>query len=98
MYVCSIYWACGKSIHSAGNIINSSIFNDTGAIYCDTSLRTRGFNGEGMTSGSLIAVKVHHFEYESDTVNWADLQKPGVRYFTSASMQNYMHLLFWMLN
>ena len=31
-----------------------------GAMYCDCGLRNGGFNGEGMSSGTVLAVKTHN--------------------------------------
>ena len=39
--------------------VKLSFSHATGAIYCDVSLRASGFNGEGVRSGAVIAVKTH---------------------------------------
>ena len=31
-----------------------------GSVYCDPTLRQFGFNGEGLVSGSVLAVKTHN--------------------------------------
>lgn len=41
----------------------------TGSIYCHTHFRARGFNGEGVHSGSTLVVKTHEKDYSSQFVS-----------------------------
>ena len=44
-----------------------------GALYCDESLRARGFNGEGYRSGAVLIVKTHYLPLQRPVSNDNDL-------------------------
>ncbi|XP_011405847.1 PREDICTED: WSCD family member GA21586-like [Amphimedon queenslandica] len=41
----------------------------TGSVYCHAHFRIRGFNGEGVHSGSTLVVKTHEYTYSSQFVS-----------------------------
>ena len=41
----------------------------TGSIYCHAHFRTRGFNGEGVHSGSTLVVKTHEYTHSTQFVS-----------------------------
>ena len=47
-----------------------------GSVYCDVNLRSAGFNGEGVQSSSVIAVKTHSYEplWLNKTANAANIE------------------------
>ena len=49
-----------------------SLFIYLGSMYCDLHLKEAGFNGEKLTSGSVIVVKTHKAK-----VTWTELTKPA---------------------
>ena len=51
----------------------------TGAIYCDASLRSQGFIGENLQSGSVLVVKTH-----GSAATWLESQSKRKGYFGSA--------------